>query len=140
MRANNNNNFNSDKKTRNLKDILINENNKIFLVDDEHDIALAFSLGLQSNGYLVDKFTNPMEALTNFKANIYKLALLDIKMPEMDGIELAEKIKEIDKKIKICFITAFELDYQITCKYSYCIIKKPISIDDLVIKIKIEID
>lgn len=128
------------KKTRNLKDILISENNKIFLVDDEHDIALAFSLGLQSNGYRVDKFTNPMEALTNFKANIYKLALLDIKMPEMDGIELAEKIKEIDKKIKICFITAFELDYQITDKYSYCIIKKPISIDDLVRKIKMEID
>lgn len=128
------------KKTRNLKYILIGENNKIFLVDDEHDIALAFSLGLQSNGYLVDIFTNPMEALANFKAGAYKLALLDIKMPELGGIELAEKIREIDKKIKICFITAFELDYQTTNKYSYCIIKKPISIDDLVRKIKMEMD
>jgi DNA-binding response OmpR family regulator len=128
------------KKTRNSKDILIGENNKIFLVDDEPDIALAFSLGLQSNGYLVDIFTNPMEALSNFKADVYKLVLLDIKMPEMDGIELAEKIREIDKKIKICFMTAFDMDYQTVNKYSHCIIKKPISIGDLVRKIKMEID
>jgi DNA-binding response OmpR family regulator len=128
------------KKTTNLKDRLNSENKKIFLVDDERDIALAFSLGLQSNGFLVNIFTNSKEALSNFKANVYKLALLDIKMPEMDGIELAEKLREIDNKIKICFITAFDLDYQTINKYSYCIIKKPISIEDLIRKIKMEMD
>ncbi len=128
------------KKTRNLKDILIGDNNKILLVDDERDIALAFSLGLQSNGFLVDIFTNSIEALSNFKTNVYKLALLDIKMPEMGGIELAEKLRGIDKKIKICFITAFDLDYQTVNKYSNCIIKKPISMADLVRKIKTEMD
>lgn len=116
------------------------ENNKILLVDDEHDIALAFSLGLQSNGFSVDTFTNPIEALANFKVHFYKLALLDIKMPEMDGIELAQKIKDIDEKIKICFITAFDLSYQRIPEYSGCIIKKPISIDDLIKKIKIEME
>jgi two-component system response regulator ChvI len=112
------------------------ENNKILLVDDEHDIALAFSLGLQANGFSVDTFTNPFEALANFKVHFYKLALLDIKMPEMDGIELAQKIKDKDEKIKICFITAFDLSYQKCQEYSDCIIKKPISIDDLIKKIK----
>ena len=115
-------------------------NKKILLVDDEHDIALAFSLGLQSNGFSVDTFTNAIEALANFKAHFYKLALLDIKMPEMDGMELAQKIKDKDEKIKICFITAFDLSYQRVPEYSGCIIKKPISIDDLIKKIKIEME
>jgi DNA-binding response OmpR family regulator len=118
----------------------MSENNKILLVDDEYDIALAFSLGLQSNGFSVDMFTNPIEALSNLKVNFYNLALLDIKMPEMDGIELAQKIKDKDEKIKICFITAFDLNYQRVKEYSKCLIKKPISIDDLIKKIKVEMD
>ena len=112
------------------------EDNKILLVDDEHDIALAFSLGLQANGFSVDTFTNPIEALANFKVHFYKLALLDIKMPEMDGVELAQKIRDRDEKITICFITAFDSSYQRLQDYSECIIKKPISIDDLIKKIK----
>ena len=118
----------------------MSENNKILLVDDEYDIALAFSLGLQSNGFSVDMFTSPFEALSNLKVNFYNLALLDIKMQEMNGLELAQKIKDKDKKIKICFITAFDLNYQRVKEYSECIIKKPISIDDLIKKIKMEIE
>jgi DNA-binding response OmpR family regulator len=107
------------------------ENQKILLVDDEADIALAFSLGLESNGFSVDAYTSS----TNFKSDFYKLALLDIKIPEMNGIELYEKIREKDKKIKICFISAYDVDYHIVKEYSTCIIKKPITIDDLVKKI-----
>jgi two-component system response regulator ChvI len=115
-------------------------NNKILLVDDEYDIALAFTLGLQSNGFSVDMFTSSIEALSSLKVNFYNLGLLDIKMPEMDGLELAQKIKDKDKKIKICFLTAFDLNYQRVKEYSRCIIKKPISIDDLIKKIKMEIE
>ena len=116
------------------------ENNKILLVDDEYDIALAFSLALQSNGFSVDMFTSPLEALSNLKVNFYNLALLDIKMPEMDGLELAQKIKDKDENIKICFLTAYDLNYQRVKEYSGCIIKKPISIDDLIKKIKMEFE
>ena len=111
------------------------ENKKILLVDDEADIALAFSLGLESNGFSVDAYTSSIKALANFKSDFYKLALLDIKIPEMNGIELYEKIREKDKKIKICFISAYDVDYHIVKEYSRCIIKKPITIDDLVKKI-----
>ena len=111
------------------------ENNKILLVDDEADIALAFSLGLESNGFSVDAYTNSIKALNNFKSGFYKLALLDIKIPEMDGIELYKKIKDKDKKIKICFISAYDVDHHIVKNYSACIIKKPITIDDLIEKI-----
>ncbi|MDW0149473.1 MAG: response regulator [Nitrososphaeraceae archaeon] len=111
------------------------ENKKILLVDDEADIALAFSLGLESNGFSVDAYTSSIKALANFKPDFYKLALLDIKIPEMDGIELYEKIREKDKKITICFISAFDVDYHKVKEYSTCIIKKPITIDDLIEKI-----
>ena len=115
------------------------ENNKILLVDDEADIALAFRLGLESNGFSVDAYTSSIKALANFKSDFYKLALLDIKIPEMDGIELYKNIRNKDKKIKICFISAYDVDHHIVKNYSACIIKKPITIDDLVKKIKKEI-
>ena len=114
------------------------EKNKILLVDDEADISLAFSLGLESNGFSVDAYTSSIKALANFKSGFYKLALLDIKIPEMDGIELYENIRNKDKKIKICFISAYDVDHHIVRNYSACIIKKPITIDDLVKKIKKE--
>ena len=72
--------MNSDKKKR------------ISLVDDEHDIALAFKISLENNGFTVDAFNDPEEALSNFKAGLYDLLLIDIKMPKMNGFELYREI------------------------------------------------
>ena len=116
----------------------MSENKDILLVDDEADIALAFSLGLESNGFSVDAYTSSIKALADFKSDFYKLALLDIKIPEMNGIELYEKIREKDKKIKICFLSAYDVEYDIVKEYSECIIKKPITIEDLIKKINTE--
>jgi two-component SAPR family response regulator len=66
---------------------------------------------LQMNGFEVDAFNDPLLALSNFKPNVYGLALLDIRMPKMNGFELYNQIKDIDNKIEACFITAFE-DYR----------------------------
>ena len=52
-----------------------------------------------------------LKALSNFKADLYDLLLLDIKMPKMSGIEAYHQMKEIDKKVKVCFITASEIHY-----------------------------
>jgi YesN/AraC family two-component response regulator len=51
-------------------------------------------------------------ALSNFKPRLYDLLLLDIKMPMMNGFDLYEKMKEIDRDVKICFLTATELFYE----------------------------
>jgi DNA-binding response OmpR family regulator len=88
-----------------------NESRKL-LVDDEPDIALAFKIGLEDNGFEVDAFDNRMKALSNFKAGFYDLLLLDIKMPKVDGFEAYQQMKEIDKKVKVCFITASEREAQ----------------------------
>ena len=118
----------------------MSENKRILLVDDEADIALALSLGLESNGFSVDTFTNSITALTNFKSDFYKLALLDIKIPEMDGIELYKRIRDKDKKIKVCFVSAYDVDYHTVKEYSTCIIKKPVTLEDLLKRINIEVE
>jgi two-component system alkaline phosphatase synthesis response regulator PhoP len=110
---------------------------KILLVDDEQDIALAFKIGLEDNGFIVDAFDSPLKALSNFKADFYDLLLLDIKMPKMNDIEAYEQMKEIDKKVKVCFITASEMHYYEDIRnYIFPklgvkrLISKPIRIDD----------
>ena len=72
----------------------------------DEDITNLFSLFLKYNGYSVDAYTNPLEAINNFRKNSHDLIILDLKMPKMDGMTLYHKIKEIDDKVIICFTTA----------------------------------
>ncbi len=85
---------------------------KILLVDDEPDITRLVRMVLEDNGFVVDSYTDPTLALSNFKPRLYDLLLLDIKMPEMSGLDLYQKMKEIDSNVKICFLTASELFYE----------------------------
>ena len=76
------------------------------IIDDDKDITDLFAIYLESNGYNVDAYTNPLEAINNFRKNSHDLILLDLKMPNMDGMTLYHKIKEIDNNVIICFTTA----------------------------------
>ena len=76
------------------------------LVDDESDITATLSIALEDFGFEVDSYNNPLAALSNFKLNYYDLAILDIKMPEMNGFELLRKIRKEDENLRICFLTA----------------------------------
>ena len=129
---------------------------RILLVDDDPDILLTFKEGLEEEHDVdksrlfdgakiqVDTFADPKKALSSFKAGVYDLLLLDIRMPDMNGFELYEELKKIDDKPKVCFITAYELYYE-ALKKDFpkldvgCFIKKPISIEDLAIKISEEL-
>ena len=82
------------------------------LVDDEYDITRLVKMVLENNGFLVDAYTDPILALSNYKAGLYDLLLLDIRMPKMNGLELYQKMKQIDTNAKVCFITASELFYE----------------------------
>ena len=105
---------------------------RILLVDDESDIVTVFKNSLQLFGFEVDAFTNPVEALERFNENYYNMLLLDIRMPEMSGFELYEKIKAIDIKPKIAFMTAREqLGQQLTNLNVNLVIRKPIAVSKL---------
>ena len=124
-----------------------NNKNKILIVEDEPDIAFAFKIGLEDNGFVVDAYVNPKEAAVNFKPDLYDLLLLDIKMPHLNGMEFYQRMTEIDKKVKVCFITASEFRYYETITKEILpllgvrrLLRKPIRINDLVTSITQELE
>src|ERR671925_2439549 len=88
------------------------KNKKILLIDDEPDIIYSIKRVLEDNEFVVDSYTDPTLALSNFRPGLYDLILLDIKMPKMNGFDLYQKIMEMESNVKICFLTASELFYE----------------------------
>ena len=76
------------------------------IIDDDKDITNLFAIFLEYNGYILDAYTNPLEAFHNFRKNSHDLIILDLKMPKMDGMILYHKMKEIVEKVIICITTA----------------------------------
>ncbi len=111
---------------------------RVMIVDDEQDITMIFKIGLEKNEFVVTTFNNSLEALSKFKAGIYDLLILDIRMPGMNGFQLYQKIRELDNKVKVCFLTAFdEYRGEFTRSFQFldevnCYLKKPITIQDLI--------
>ncbi|MGB0005404.1 MAG: response regulator [Nitrososphaeraceae archaeon] len=85
---------------------------RILIVDDEPDITLSFKMILEGNGFKVDTYNDPVIARGNFKPDAYDLVILDIRMPKMDGFQLYDELKKIDDKVKVVFITAFDINYE----------------------------
>jgi two-component system, OmpR family, response regulator ChvI len=118
---------------------------KILIVDDDPDITMTFSLALENTGsFVVETYNDSVQALSNFKSNLYDFVLLDIKMPKLSGFELYDKIRKIDGKVKVCFISAFdpysdELRDQFLSLKIECFIPKPIQIKELVKRIEVEL-
>jgi two-component system catabolic regulation response regulator CreB/two-component system response regulator ChvI len=83
-----------------------NARRKILLVDDELDIILSLKLFLEENGFEVDAYDNPSSAIADYKPDLYHLLILDIKMPQIDGFELYERIHKMDNNAKVFFLTA----------------------------------
>jgi two-component system alkaline phosphatase synthesis response regulator PhoP len=114
---------------------------KILLVDDEPDILEIVGYNLRNEGYQVFTATNGIEAVKSAKKNIPQLILLDIMMPEMDGIEACEKIRKIKSldNVIISFLTARGEDYSQVAGFEAGAddyITKPIKPKVLVSKIK----
>jgi two-component system, OmpR family, response regulator ChvI len=85
---------------------------RILIVDDEPDVNLALRIVLEENNFIVDSFNDPLLALENFKANLYDVLILDIKMPKKDGFEVYKEVMKIDNRVKVCFLTAGDVNYR----------------------------
>jgi two-component system, OmpR family, response regulator ChvI len=119
---------------------------RILIVDDDSDILTTYKKGLEQSGlFEVDTFDDPEDALSNFKSGLYDCLIIDIRLPKMDGFELYDRMKAIDDKVKICFITAYEVNYRALRQVFpepilECFIQKPIEIGKLVERIKSELE
>jgi DNA-binding response OmpR family regulator len=123
-----------------------NGKKRILAVDDSPDITLTVMVGLEASGpFEVQTFNDPGLALSSFRPGLYDLALLDMRMPKMYGHELYDKMKKIDGRLKVCFMTATYLNYE-ALRAAFptieieCYIQKPVEIKDLVRRINAELE
>lgn len=81
----------------------------VMVVDDEEELANLFMKLLKGSGFNTVSFTDPLLALKHFSQNPqkYSLVLLDLRMPGLNEIELAKRIKGYDFNVKILLITGF---------------------------------
>ncbi len=127
---------------------------RVLIVDDDPDITFTFKKGLEAENekndsnkpfFKVKSYNDPMLALSEFKPGLYDLILIDINMPEMDGIELSGKILELDANVKLCLVTAGESNIEVLRELypqrsMGCYINKPITIEYLVRRVRAELD
>ena len=111
----------------------------VLLVDDETDIVEVLKRGLEIKGFQVDAFDSPQEAIDYFKPNVYDLAILDIRMPRLNGFALYRQMKKIDPSLTACFLSAFEIHpeefkkvFPSMADSVKTIIKKPVTINNLI--------
>jgi two-component system, OmpR family, response regulator ChvI len=119
---------------------------RVLIVDDDPDILITYKKGLEDYGlFEVETCADPEETLSNFRSGLYDCLIIDIRMPKMDGFQLYDKMKDIDNKVKVCFITAYEVNYEALRKVFptlglECFIQKPIEVSQLVRKINAELE
>ena len=80
---------------------------RVLIIDDDKDVGNLFKIYLEKSGeYQIDAYTDPVDALYYFKKGLYDLVLLDLKMPQIDGISMYQQLKKVDSNTSICLITA----------------------------------
>jgi len=109
-------------------------------VDDDKDHLMLFKLVLEDGGYSVDAYTDPVKALLKFRPNYYDLAVLDNLMPDLNGLELYRRIREIDPRIRCSILTAnhekfSEYEDKPQGQGNLRIIRKPIGNEELLMNI-----
>jgi two-component SAPR family response regulator len=118
---------------------------RVMIVDDSNDVNLTFKIVLSESDrrLRVHSFNDPLVALQEFSPNLYDLIIIDILMPKMNGFELYDKMRELDSKVKICFLTAAsEISYEDVIREALpgletnCFIRKPIANEDLIKQVK----
>lgn len=108
------------------------------MVDDEQDVNTTLKKVLEGKGYDIHAFINPIDALKDFRKDLYNLIILDIIMPQMNGYEFYNEIQKIDVKVKVCFLTVGEMNYDKNLKIfsKNIFLRKPIENEVLLKTIK----
>ena len=126
---------------------------RILVVDDDPDLTLTFKAGLDGYYYgdgdkkrfEVYTYNDPLLVMKEFKPHFYDLLLTDIYMPNMNGFQLCQKLLELDVNIRVCFMSALEVNIQ-ALREVYpnvslgCYIEKPVTIKYLIKRLSAELD
>ena len=80
---------------------------KLLLIDDDLKSLESLSEALSFNGYPIEQYSNPVEAVNAYNEKKFDVVITDFKMPELNGIEVLKKVKEIDPKAYVIILTGF---------------------------------
>jgi DNA-binding NtrC family response regulator len=80
---------------------------RILVIDDDEGIREVFSTILRESGYEVDTAQNAREAIEKSRLNLYHLALVDIRLPDMEGTKLLEQLVDTTPKMKKIIVTGY---------------------------------
>jgi DNA-binding NtrC family response regulator len=111
---------------------------KVLVIDDDPSICKTVGLLLEDHGYSPRAYTDPDEALGNAEKESFQIALVDLRMPAMDGVEVVERLKKIDERMSCIVMTAYpDLDSATeTMRHGTCdYIAKPFKQDELIASI-----
>lgn len=111
----------------------------ILLVDDDEGVCHSFSRLLEKRGYRVDSLKSAIDAIKSLKKSQYDILLTDLKMPEMDGIELLKEARKIDPDLGVIIMTGYgEIASYLKAMDLGAVeyLNKPIKINDLEIIIR----
>mgnify|MGYP005835897833 CR=1 FL=1 len=80
---------------------------KILVVDDDNDLRATIADALSSSGFLVEEAPNGSEAIDKIRSSQYDIAIVDMVMPRLTGLDVLSEIKKISPWTKVIFVTAF---------------------------------
>jgi DNA-binding NtrC family response regulator len=83
------------------------ERPRILIIDDDENIRESLAMLLEAKGYIVDTAKDGKEAVSKSNANFYNLALIDIRLPDMDGISLLTAMRETIPKMVKLIVTGY---------------------------------
>jgi putative nucleotidyltransferase with HDIG domain len=112
---------------------------RILIVDDEELICRLLAQRLTSEGYACVTANNGREALSHFYKDTFSLIISDIRMPEMDGIELLKRVKDLNPNMMVIMVTAYpELDMAVEAMRlgAYDFIIKPADLDLILLSVR----
>ena len=112
---------------------------RILVVDDDVEVADTVKDFLSDLGYSITKAYGGREALARFQEGDFQLVVTDLKMPEIDGMELLQMVKGIDSKVSVVVITGFgtiEVAVKAIKLGAYDFIQKPLRLKELQIIIE----
>ena len=104
---------------------------RVLLVDDDEGIVEVMGDGLRRRGYSVKSYSDPLAVLLEFAPHAYDVAILDVRMGGMDGIELYRRLKGLDPHMAICFVSAYSDSIE-NKPDGVLFLQKPIALSDLV--------
>jgi len=112
---------------------------RILIVDDEELLCRLLAQRLKGEGYSCVTANNGREALGHFYKDTFSLIISDIKMPEMDGIELLKRVRDLNPKMMVIMVTAYpEIDMAVEAMRlgAYDFLIKPADLDLILLSVK----